>query len=89
MIYVLMGRGVIRLALGTGSSGYYEAAWRVGEMLGRQFSPGVYISSMVPLKCGKPIKACPEPAEGHVLWPARDCAAGVRHHTYNKLEGQR
>lgn len=89
MRYDLMGREVIRLAKGRVSPGYYEVIWRGGDMLGRQFPPGVYISSMVPLKCGKPIKACPEPAEGHVLWPPRDCVAEVKHHTYNKLEGQR
>ena len=64
MIYVLMGREVIRPALGTGASGYYEVIWRVRNMLGRQFSPGVYISSMVPLKCGKSIKACAVAGEG-------------------------
>ena len=88
MRYDLMGREVIRLAKGTVSPGYYEVIWRGGDMLGHQFPPGLYMARIVPLKYGEPVKACPEPAEGLVLRPAKDCAAEVRHDTYNKLEGQ-
>ena len=59
-----MGREVIRLAKGTVSPVYYEVIWRGGDMLRHQFSPGLYMARIVPLKYGEPIKACPEAGKG-------------------------